>query len=140
MGNSKFKTTFAVIATPILILCSCTKNQYLPSWFIGKWKAEFNGISVIETWENHDGYYSGTTVWDDHGLQSKERIKLYFEEGKLVYQLKIDKTNTKFICDNVDNDTLIFINNKNDYPKRIVYTRPINKEMKVWIDNFQNDS
>ncbi len=112
----------------------------MPSWFIGKWKAEFNGISVVETWENHESYYSGITIWDDHGLQSKEKIKLYYEEDKLIYQVTIEESDTKFICENLDNDTLIFINNKNDYPKRIIYTKPVKNEMKVWIDNFQNDS
>jgi len=140
MANSKLKTTFAILFIPVLMLFSCTKNQYLPHWFLGKWKAEFNGISVVETWEKHDEMYTGTTVWDDHGLQSVEKLKLYFDDDKLVYQININDTDTKFICSNLDNDTLIFINNKNDYPKRIIYTRPIKKEMKVWIDNFQNDS
>lgn len=141
MANAKLKTTFySLLLVNSIVLCGCTKKNYLPSWMVGKWKTELNGISVVENWEQKNDHLSGLTIWDDHGLQSKEYLKLYFQESELVYEVIINKVKRKFVCNRMDNDTLIFVNNQNDFPRRIIYTKPIHKRMKVWIDNFQNDS
>ena len=139
MAISKCKTTYAFVLA-FFVLVSCGKNQYLPKWMLGKWETNFNGIHIVEDWQEKDDTFSGRTIWDDGGLNSIEKHDIYIKDGQLNYHVKINDTETSFVCDDFNNDTLIFVNNKNDYPKRIVYTKPVKNIMKVWVDNFQNDS
>lgn len=140
MANAKRKTTFTIAIVFIFsALSGCQTDQDYPSWMLGSWKTQFNGFEIVETWNKANHGYSAVTIWNDHGLKSKEQVKLYYEHQKLVYQVQVDHKKTKFICEDVNNDTLVFYNKYNDYPKRIIYTRPVHNEMKVWVDNFPDD-
>ena len=138
MGNTERKIAFTS-AFLILITFGCSSNHRLPHWVLGSWKTEFNGFKITENWSKKDNIYIATTIWDDHGLKNAEAIKLFYKGEQLVYQVNINDKQTNFVCNEYKDDTLVFINNANDYPKRIVYTRPSGNMMKVWVDNFPKD-
>lgn len=139
MGNTERKITFTSALLIITFISGCTSESKFPSWMIGTWKTTFNGFVITEKWNSGSNEYKATTVWDDNGLKSVETIRLYLKSDFLVYQVTIDQRVIKFTCEDITNDTLIFSNLENDYPKRIVYTKPRKNLMKVWVDNFEND-
>ena len=139
MGNTERKAAFTSALILLVLLPGCTSNRPFPSWVLGSWKTEFNGFKITESWSKKDNCYIATTIWDDHGLKNAEAVKLFYKGKQLIYQVSINDKRTDFVCDKYNDDTLIFLNNANDYPKRIVYTRPTGKMMKVWVDNFPKD-
>jgi len=139
MGNTERKAAFTFTIIIFALTLGCTTEQRLPNWVLGNWKTEFNGFKITENWSKKNNSFVATTIWDDHGLKNSEAIKLFYKKNLLVYQVTINKRQTNFVCDKYNDDTLIFINNANDYPKRIVYTKPSKEIMKVWVDNFPRD-
>jgi hypothetical protein len=106
----------------------------------GAWKSSFNDIEVCETWEVKKGCMIGSTVWSWDGKRRREGLKLFYRGDTLIYKIVLeDKKTLFFVCEDCENDTLVFVNNKNDFPKRLVYVKPSGKKMSVWIDNEEKD-
>lgn len=123
------------------LLFGCEKKQELPLWMTGVWKSSFDGIDVRETWELKGKRMIGTTVWSWDGKQRTEKLRLYYENDSLTYDQKLeDGRYLKFICQDAANDTLVFVNNHNPFPKRLIYVKPKKgTKMSVWIDNEEKD-
>ena len=82
----------------------------------------------------------GSTVWSFDGKQRVDACSISFNKDTLEYAVIFkNKKPVYYKCSNPENDTLIFINSKIDFPKRIVYVHPKGKNMRVWIDNEEND-
>lgn len=141
MGKPKLQTSlFASIAVAFLfILYSCETSQRYPSWLLGEWKAHYNKLDVKETWKQTKDGYEATTVWNDNGKKMLEHVALFYNNESLVYRVETKLRTVEFICDEPQDDTLVFVNLKNDFPKRIVYVKPKGSNMKVWIDKYEND-
>lgn len=141
--NSTVKSTIKRLGYILVIIaihtsCADTKSK-LPEWIIGNWQANVNGIRVNENWELNENTLSAqTTTYYDKNPQI-ERVRLTLTNDTLYYAVSIDNHNVCFTCGKPYNDTLIFVNNTNEFPKRIIYTKPENDEMKVWIENFEGD-
>jgi hypothetical protein len=125
---------------PLFVLAACAKEQELPVWMTGVWKSSFDGIDVRETWVLKGKKMIGSTVWSWDGKQRTEKLRLYYENDSLTYDQKLeDGRYLKFVCRDAANDTLVFVNNKNHFPKRLIYVKPKSKYMTVWIDNEEKD-
>lgn len=72
-------------------------------------------------------------------MKEYERGKLFHDGHCLVYHIKTAKKNMQFRCENWLNDTLLFVNNSNDFPKQIIYVQPKGSSMSVWVNNFEED-
>jgi hypothetical protein len=135
--------TIARLGLPsfLLLLFSCSPQpRKLPVWMSGVWESTFNDIDVRETWKCKNGFMSGSTEWSWDGKHRKETLRLAYIGDSLIYQVRLeDGKILKFVCTDAENDTLVFVNNKNDFPKRLVYVRPSGKKMSVWIDNEEKD-
>lgn len=124
----------------VLPLCiSCSKKQELPEWMCGSWQSSFNGIDVREDWKMRSDRMEGVTIWSWDGKQRKETLTLQYSGDSLLYTIQMDSNKLCFVCENPFNDTLIFVNYKNDFPKRLVYVKPKGPRMSVWIDNEEKD-
>lgn len=136
------RTTAQLMATALLAIAfiGCTGTTVkIPRWLLGKWEADVDGIKVVEEWNSHPKHFSAhTTMYYDKNNQ-EEFVKLTSENDSLFYTITINKRKCTFICNKPYSDTLIFTNDQNDFPKRLVYTRPKEKSMLVWIDNFEGD-
>jgi hypothetical protein len=147
MGNTKrtaiFRNATLICVLSVLVLCSgCIRQHDYPDWFVGSWKSEFDGIGIEETWQKSGGKLVGKTVWHtpwDNNNRT-EILTLYYQDDSLIYRLKTEHKKTlEFVCQDPSNDTLVFVNNKNDFPKRLVYVKPTGTRMSVWIDNEPGD-
>jgi hypothetical protein len=106
----------------------------------GTWKSSFNGIDVKETWRLEQNKMMGSTVWSWDGKQRKETLQLYYERDTLFYRIRMEGNKILYFkCEDPSNDTLVFVNHRNDFPKRLVYVRPTGRNMDVWIDNEESD-
>lgn len=106
----------------------------------GVWKSSFNGIDVRETWKQDRDKMLGSTVWSWDGKQRTEILQLFYRGDSLMYRVQMEGNKVlHFACLDPESDTLVFVNNKNDFPKRLVYVRPTGKNMSVWIDNEEKD-
>jgi len=106
----------------------------------GKWESTFNNINICETWQLKGEKMVGTTVWSFEGKKRVDSVSLSFNKDTLEYFTAFENEKPIcFKCVHPENDTLVFINNENNFPKRIIYVRPIGKNMRVWIDNEEND-
>lgn len=123
-----------------VIAIGCVQQQSkLPEWILGNWQANVNGVKVTETWEKQDNkLHAKTTTYYDKNTQL-ERVKLSMTNDTLFYSIKINERSTTFVCGKPYKDTLIFENPNNEFPKRIVYVKPDNNKMPVWIENFEGD-
>lgn len=145
MVQTKQKPNWAIriaaLLAVLIVVLSCQRTHPLPKWISGKWKSNFDGIDIVETWQEDGEKLIGSTVWSWDNKQRREIITLYYNSKRqLVYRMNTEhKSNLEFICQNPLEDTLVFINNKNDFPKRLVYVKPKSKKMDVWIDNEQDD-
>ena len=135
-------TGIAASLTFVLIFCitSCSSRKKLPEWLPGKWVVTFTDYSVQETWKESDGKFVGVTLWSGKFKTWQENLTMYVNNsGKLVYRTVVEGKATNFVCENMNSDTLVFINNSNGFPKRLHYTKPVGNKMNVWIDNVDND-
>lgn len=102
----------------------------------GRWKSSYNNIQVVETWSKKGNSLVGTTVWEQDTNRRVDHLRMKYQKDTLIYSLKMEgEPVIHFRCDNPFSDTLIFTNEQNNYPKRIVYVRPTGRKMRVWIDS-----
>ncbi|MCC6701443.1 MAG: hypothetical protein IT221_07960 [Fluviicola sp.] len=141
MENSKrFTQRLISIFIVIISLYACQQNEYkMPHWLLGKWKTNYDGFLITEYWYKNKTGFTAVTVWHDKKSKDYEHINLLLNKDQLTYRIKTKTKNMDFVCDDIHNDTLIFVNNDNDFPKRIIYVEPTGDEMEVWIENFPND-
>ena len=136
----KVTATYRLIFIPLLFLYSCVHRKAIPEWITGEWTSSFNGIAIRETWTAENDHLTGTTTWSWGKQRKVDRLKMYIDQkNRLIYQIREPKATTSYVCDDPNNDTLIFVNNKANFPKRLIYLRPHGSKMKVWIDNEPND-
>lgn len=140
MENSKH-STYRIISIFILLISfsSCKQDHRFPNWLLGKWKTNYDGFLITEYWYKNKTGMTAVIVWHDKQTKDYEHINLVLNDTKLTYRIKTQTKNMDFICDDIHNDTLVFVNNDNDFPKRIIYVEPKGSEMEVWIENFPND-
>ena len=106
----------------------------------GCWKSSFDGIAIKETWKKSGNHYTGSTVWSWDGKQRTEHLTLFYnDKDQLIYRVKMEKKTLDFVCQDPGEDTVVFVNPKNDFPKRLIYVEPKGTKMTVWIDNEPND-
>jgi len=107
---------------------------------VGRWKSSFDGMAIRETWQQSGDHFKGSTVWLWDGKSRKETLTLFYNrEDQLIYRVKMEKKTLDFVCEDPTKDTVVFVNPKNDFPKRLVYVHPKGRKMTVWIDNEPND-
>jgi len=141
MGTPKLQTSLlaSVALASLFFVFSCETNQRYPSWLLGEWKTHYNNFAIKETWKKSADGYEATTVWNDNGKQMLERVQLFYNNKSLVYRVETKRKTVEFTCIKPHGDTLVFVNQQNDYPKRIVYVKPKGDNMVVWIDKYEND-
>jgi hypothetical protein len=134
-------TSFTLFWLSVFLLsASCTPlNTVLPNWMVGTWETKVDGVRVTEKWTNNSAYFQGETSTHFKDNVQLEKIKLTFENDSLCYNISIKNKKCCFKCPNPFEDTLVFVNLKNDFPKRLVYIKPVKNTMTVWIDNFEGD-
>ncbi len=141
MGTSKLQTSLiaSVALASTLLVSSCVQQRRYPSWLLGEWKTRYNNFAIKETWKESGDGYVATTIWNDDGKKMLEKVVLFYKDKSLVYRVETKRKTVEFTCDKPHDDTLVFINQQNDYPKRIVYVKPKGDNMTVWIDKYEND-
>lgn len=123
-----------------LLLLSCTRHDNFPKWMCGKWKSQLDEIEITENWKCANGCMSGSTIWAGDGKTKVEKLRLFFRDHTLCYEVRLNQDRPViFKCIDPKSDTLIFVNNQNDFPKRLVYVKPKGYKMDVWIDNNEKD-
>lgn len=122
------------------LFLSCTdKSVELPQ-IQGRWKSSYNNIRVVETWSKSGSVLKGTTIWEQDTNRRVDHLQIKCYKDTLIYSLKMEgEPVIHFRCEHPLGDTLIFTNEQNNYPKRIVYVRPTNRKMRVWIDGGADD-
>ncbi len=138
MGKNKSSVAWLFIGIAI-VFYGCRSEQQLPTWLLGKWQSKSNQFTIVEDWKKTEGEYSAETVWNDGQKKIKENVRLFLRKEDLVYHVKMSDNDIEFICSDIHSDTLVFTNFQNDFPKYIVYTKPSNNKMDVWIGNSMDD-
>lgn len=124
----------------VSLLLSCTDDSAELPKIEGTWKSSFNDIRVVETWRKKGNTLIGTTIWEQDTNRRVDHLEIACKKDTLVYSLKMEgEPVIHFFCHNLLSDTLIFFNEQNEFPKRIVYVRPKGRKMNVWIDNGEED-
>ncbi len=146
MGNAKsipYIRTFTIVTLVTTLLCLfyfCSKPALLPEWIIGKWKTELDGTKIIESWQKTGNTLNGQTVWCFPKKKMIEKMKLFSRNGKLVYQVKIENKKVEFVSKKGNTNTeIVFENQKNDSPKRLIYRLISDKRIDAIIEDFPND-
>ena len=141
MGTSKLQTSLlaSVAFASLLLVSACEQQKRYPSWLLGEWKTRYNNFAIRETWKESKDGYEATTVWNDNGKRMREHVALFYNKKSLIYRVETKRRTVDFVCDKPHDDTLVFVNQQNDYPKRIVYVKPKGENMTVWIDKYEND-
>lgn len=122
-----------------VLLSGCAKQSKYPEWLLGTWESSYDGFKIQESWTQTSNGFSGVTLWKEGNKTREERISLKLIKNKLVYHIDMKSREVEFVCKNYKSDTLVFINNDNDFPKRIIYVKPDGDNMSVWIENSPND-
>lgn len=138
MGNYQSKAA-ALFVICLFALSSCSSNGKLPQWIVGKWETKSNQFKITEHWKESNNEYQATTVWDDGRKKMTENVRLFIRKNDLIYHVEMADQSIEFVCSEINSDTLVFTNFQNDFPKYIVYARPSNDLMNVWIGNSPDD-
>lgn len=119
---------------------ACSSESALPNWLLGPWQARYEGIDIKETWYSKNDRLVGKTIWTLDHHQRFEKLTIFQnKDKKLVYRVEMEGKSLDFICKESGKDSLIFVNETNDFPKRLVYVKPVSNSMKVYIDNSPTD-
>ena len=130
-----------IIATLIVTisLYACSKESPLPLWMIGNWQTQSEGFTIVENWKLDSNQLKGATSWKKGTVHFEEKSTISATEKGLSLKILIGKRTIVFKSEAINSDTLVFINVKNDFPKRICYTLLSNDELIAWIENYPND-
>lgn len=130
-----------IIATLIVTisLYACSKESSLPYWMIGNWQTQSDGFTIIENWKLDSDQLKGATSWKKGTVHFEEKSTISATEKGLSLKILIGKRTIVFKSEAINSDTLVFINAKNDFPKRICYTLLSNDKLIAWIENHPND-
>lgn len=120
-------------------LFSCSKESPLPLWMIGNWQTQSDGFTIIENWKLDSDQLKGATSWKKGTVHFEEKSTISATEKGLSLKILIGKRTIVFKSEAINSDTLVFINAKNDFPKRICYTLLSNDKLIAWIENYPND-
>jgi hypothetical protein len=127
----------ALIVT--ISLYSCSKESSLPYWMIGNWQTQSDGFTIIENWKLDNNQLKGATSWIKGTVHFEEKSTISTSKKGLSLKILIRKRTIVFKSEAINSDTLVFINAKNDFPKRICYTLLSNDKLIAWIENYPND-
>lgn len=130
-----------IIATLIVTisLYACSKESSLPLWMIGNWQTQSEGFTIVENWKLDSNQLKGATSWKKGTVHFEEKSTISATEKGLSLKILIGKRTIVFKSEAFSSDTLVFINAKNDFPKRICYTLLSNDKLIAWIENYPND-
>lgn len=130
-----------IIATLIVTisLYACSKESSLPLWMIGNWQTQSEGFTIVENWKLDSNQLKGATSWKKGTVHFEEKSTISATEKGLSLKILIGKRTIVFKSEAISSDTLVFINAKNDFPKRICYTLLSNDKLIAWIENYPND-
>lgn len=130
-----------IIATLIVTisLYACSKESPLPLWMIGNWQTQSEGFTIVENWKLDSNQLKGATSWKKGTVHFEEKSTISATEKGLSLKILIGKRTIVFKSEAISSDTLVFINAKNDFPKRICYTLLSNDKLIAWIENYPND-
>lgn len=130
-----------IIATLIVTisLYACSKESPLPLWMIGNWQTKSEGFTIVENWKLDSNQLKGATSWKKGTVHFEEKSTISATEKGLSLKILIGKRTIVFKSEAFSSDTLVFINAKNDFPKRICYTLLSNDKLIACIENYPND-
>lgn len=130
-----------IIATLIVTisLYACSKESPLPLWMIGNWQTQSEGFTIVENWKLDSNQLKGATSWKKGTVHFEEKSTISATEKGLSLKILIGKRTIVFKSEAISSDTLVFINAKNDFPKRICYTLLSKDKLIAWIENYPND-
>ncbi|KAF0200202.1 MAG: hypothetical protein FD170_3705 [Bacteroidetes bacterium] len=133
--------SFAPSVLLILIFISCSVSKQNDTDIS---KLHWISGNYIDTTKNFFEYWtlSGDSQFNGKGYTVKASDTLFMEdlsikkiEGKWCYIVKTSEVETIFRLNGETGDSLVFENEENDFPKRIIYTRKENKKILASIDN-----
>ena len=113
-------------------LFSCSKESPLPLWMIGNWQTQSDGFTIIENWKLDSDQLKGATSWKKATVHFEEKSTISATEKGLSLKILIGKRTIVFKSEAISSNTLVFINAKNDFPKRICYTLLSNDKLIAW--------
>lgn len=120
-------------------LFSCSKESPLPLWMIGNWQTQSDGFTIVENWKLDSNQLKGATSWRKGTVFFEEKSTISATEKGLRLKILIGKRTIVFKTEAINSDTLVFINAKNDFPKRICYRLLSKDKLIAWIENYPND-
>jgi hypothetical protein len=106
---------------------------------IGNWQTQSDGFTIIENWKLDNNQLKGATSWIKGTVHFEEKSTISTSKKGLSLKILIRKRTIVFKSEAINSDTLVFINAKNDFPKRICYTLLSNDKLIAWIENYPND-
>lgn len=140
MDNSKRIIKRIITALIVTIsLFSCSKESPLPLWMIGNWQAQSDGFTIVENWKLDSNQLKGATSWRKGTVHFEEKSTISATEKGLSLKILIGKRTIVFKTEAISFDTLVFVNAKNNFPKRICYTLRSTNKLTAWIENYPND-
>jgi hypothetical protein len=145
MNKKSLLSGIATLGLAVIILSSCQKQgPQLPLWLEGTWETGDTIGLAAESWEQiNSEYMSGEGLFITRDKKSVvEMLNIFIQDGKLVYTALVPGENNGeeiiFIDSNLQADSLVFINTKHDYPKKIVYYRESHQRVQVYLFGINN--
>lgn len=114
-------------------------------WLIGKWKRAGKRNTIFEEWEKKDATFVGKSYVDTGTeLKISETLKINQESGETFYSPTVLNQNdgkpVSFKMLGSFENRFIFLNEKHDFPQKIVYRKMGEDSLKVQISGPMNDT
>lgn len=144
------KPGFVLVYLTVL-LCSATaagqncNDLKQMAWLIGDWTSESDTQVITESWQQTSALTFegvGITITRSNNNISREWLRLLSMKDQIFYLAKVDHNAlpVPFQLTGCADDTLTFRNPQHDFPKKIVYQRLNNEEMKVTVSDGESKS
>lgn len=110
-------------------------------WLLGKWVNEEDGMISKEHWsQKNESTYIGMsfrllrkdTVFAEKMVLQEKDDAVIMTVSTMEGNKEVDPVRFKLVSSN--NKKFEFENNKNDFPKRIIYTNPKKNKIHAWIE------
>lgn len=141
-------TALLVLTTCLVIACTSAPQHETPthtlaaySWLLGEWRADTGKNYIHESWQaegQHSFIGNGATQSKQGGERKGfERLELVSRDGKTFYVATVagNPAAVAFTLSGNNPDQLVFTNPEHDFPKKIVYQRVGQDQLRVVVSD-----
>ena len=109
------------------------------NWILGEWVMKYDKAYLTESWiKINESNFEGSGITRDNNSDTalfSESLRILEMNGEIFYMSKVDHNNfpIPFKMTYQDNNSIVFENEKHDFPQKIKYIRQGNDSLKVII-------